>query len=482
MLLAGASGAVAGLIVLGPLGRTEADVGPGRVEVSASPARSGATVVELPPLGRMQAATHWAPIALTARVLAVDIDEAQRATQGADPVAQLRTEVDAALPGVLRTFVLRSLIAAAVAGALVALALPGRHWWYAAAGAVGGLVTVGGLLVATWAPYDIDAFAEPQLAGELERVPGLLVAAERNLEGIGQVRDRVEVLSSRLADLYAASVGELPGGAPGETAILHVSDLHLNPLGAELVVRLARDLQVDAVLDTGDVTSFGLPVEARFGRILAASTVPYLLVPGNHDSSANRRQMGAIEGIQVLDSEVVEVGSVRILGVADPTFTASNEVSTEEANTRKANLAGTVRRLVESTDPDLLAVHDPAQAASSTGAVPVVAAGHLHRRSERVVDGTLVLTVGSTGATGLGSFAVETTRPYEAQVLRFFDGELVAIDHLTVSGIDGAFTLERRLVDHEAEAPAVSTPRSADAMDRPMATTTTTTTTTAPAP
>jgi predicted phosphodiesterase len=458
--------------VLSPLGRTEADVGPGRVEVSASPARSGATVVELPPLGRLQAATHWAPLALTARVLAVDIDAAQRATQGADPVAELRMQVDAALPGVLRTFVLRSLLAAAVAGALIALALPGRHWWYAAAGSVGGLLAVGGLLVATWAPYDIDAFAEPQLSGELERVPGLLVAAERNLEGIDQVRDRVEVLSSRLAELYAASVGELPGGAPGETAILHVSDLHLNPLGAELVVRLARDLEVDAVLDTGDVTSFGLEVEARFGRLLAEAPVPYLLVPGNHDSAANRAQLAAIEGIQVLDGDVVEVGSVRILGVADPTFTASNEVPSSEANTRKAALADDVRRQVEQTDPDVLAVHDLRQAATSTGEVPVVVAGHVHRRSERVVDGTVVLTVGSTGATGLGTFTVETARPYEAQVLRFLDGELVAIDHLSVSGIDGAFTLERRLVDPETMASEASTPGSADAADRRAPTTT----------
>ncbi len=458
--------------MLSPLGRTEADVGPGRVEVSASPARSGATVVELPPLGRLQAATHWAPLALTARVLAVDIDAAQRATQGADPVAELRTQVDAALPGVLRTFVLRSLLAAAVAGALIALALPGRHWWYAAAGSVGGLVAVGGLLVATWAPYDIDAFAEPQLSGELERVPGLLVAAERNLEGIDQVRDRVEVLSSRLAELYAASVGELPGGAPGETAILHVSDLHLNPLGAELVVRLARDLEVDAVLDTGDVTSFGLEVEARFGRLLAQAPVPYLLVPGNHDSAANRAQLAAIEGIELLDGDVVEIGSVRILGVADPTFTASNEVGSSEANARKAELAEDVRRQVERADPDVLAVHDLRQAAASTGEVPVVVAGHVHRRSERVVEGTVVLTVGSTGATGLGTFTVETSRPYEAQVLRFLDGELIAIDHLSVSGIDGAFTLERRLVDPETMASEASTPRSADATDRQASTST----------
>jgi len=440
-------GAVSGLISLGPLGRTDAAVGPGRVEVSAAPARQGATVVELPPLGRLRAATHRAPLELHARVLAIDIDAAQDATKGPDPVGSLRRDVDEALPGVLRAFALRALVAAALVGGLVALALPGRHWWFALAGSSGGALAVGGLLVSAWVPYDIDAFAEPQLSGELERVPGLLVAAERNLDGIDQVRDRVEVLSGRLAEMYAASVGELPGGASGETAILHISDLHLNPLGAELAVRLAGDLEVDAILDTGDVTSYGLALEARFGALLEASPVPYLLVPGNHDSAATRAELAELSGITVLDGAVATVGDVRILGIADPTFTASNEVSTEEAAAVKASLADEVRAAVRSERPDLLAVHDPSQAAATMGVVPVVVAGHVHERTERVEKGTLVLTVGSTGSTGLGAFTVETARSYDAQVLRFLDGELVAVDHLSVSGIDGAFTLERRLVE-----------------------------------
>jgi predicted phosphodiesterase len=403
--------------------------------------------VALPPLGRLRAATHRAPLELTARVLAIDIEAAQASTRGTDPVAALRAEVDDALPGVLRRFVLRALLAAALAGGLVALALPGRHWWYAVAGGLGGVVAVGSLLAATWAPYDIDAFEEPQLSGELQRVPGLLAAAERNLSGIDDVRDRVEVLSSRLAELYAASVGELPGGAPGETSVLHVSDLHLNPLGAELVVRLAEDLQVDAVLDTGDVTTFGFGVEARFGELLEQVEVPYLLVPGNHDSPDNRAQLGALEGITVLDGTVEVVGGVRILGIADPTFTASNEISTEEANEAKDRHAREVRRLVRSLRPDVLAVHDLRQAAESSGLVGVVAAGHVHERTMEQVRGSWLLTIGSTGATGLGSFTVDTDRPYEAEVLRFRDGVLVAVDHLSVEGVDGAFTLQRTIVE-----------------------------------
>src|SRR3546814_13580005 len=120
-----------------------------------------------------------------------------------------------------------------------ALLLPGRGWWDPLVGAGAGLLAVGGLLGATWSTYDIDAFGEPSLSGELQRAPGLLRAVERNLEGINQVRDRVDAISTRLAELYAASVDELTGGAAGETALLHVRDLPLHPLGAQLAVTLA---------------------------------------------------------------------------------------------------------------------------------------------------------------------------------------------------------------------------------------------------
>ena len=230
-----------------------------------------------------------------------------------------------------------------------------------------------------------------------------------------------------------------------------MSDLHLNPLAADLVVQLAGDLEVDAVLDTGDVTTFGLGVEAQFGRVLASVDVPYVLVPGNHDSPLNRVQLAGIDGITVLDGEVTEVGGVRILGVADPSFTATNEVTTDQAREARLADAGAVAELVEEEEPDVLAVHDRRQADESLGGVPLVVAGHIHERSERVVDGTRVLTVGSTGATGLEEFTVETSRPYEAEVLRFRAGRLIAIDYLTVQGIGGDFTLDRRLIDVDDE-------------------------------
>src|SRR3546814_17474064 len=106
-----------------------------------------------------------------------------------------------------------------------------------------------------------------------------------------------------------------------------------------------------------------------------------------------------MEGITVLDGDSVTVGGVRILGIADPSFTASNEVSTNEANELKASLTDEVRVEVLTESPAVLAVHDPAQAAAATGLVPVGAAGHTHNTSHAVVDATAVLHTAPTAPT-----------------------------------------------------------------------------------
>jgi hypothetical protein len=62
------------------------------------------------------------------------------------------------------------------------------------------------------------------------------------------------------------------------------------------------------------------------------------------------------------------------------------------------------------------------------------------------------LTVGSTGATGLGSFTVEADSRYEAELLRFRQGRLVALDYISMDGVSGAFTIDRTVYRDEAGA------------------------------
>jgi predicted phosphodiesterase len=204
---------------------------------------------------------------------------------------------------------------------------------------------------------------------------------------------------------------------------------------------------VSAVIDTGDLTSFGHPVEARVGDLIEDFPVPYVFVPGNHDSIANRAELGRIEEVTLLNEETTTVGGLDVLGWADPTFTASNEVSTEEGNAAREEEAALVAEAVEELTPDVLAVHDERLAEGSYGEVPLVVAGHTHERDSRVEDGTIQLVVGSTGATGLGSFTIEADLPYEAQVIYFRDGLPSAVDYVSFKSLGSEFDIERQVLE-----------------------------------
>ncbi len=436
-------GGVAAVATLRMTSSVQASVGPGTVEVGASASERGATEVALPPLGRIIASTHRAPLRLEVRLDGLDIERLQRTLSAPRAQQRITEEVVEDLPALLRRFVLRSLVTAVVVGGIAGSLVANRRLRHAALGAAGGLVTVGTALLWTWQGYDTEAFEEARFEGALQRAPAILEAAQRSVGDLDRVSGLVQTLSGQVAGLYAAT--DL-GVTTGETLILHVSDIHSNPLGVELVEQLSASFDVDAVLDTGDLTSYGSPLESRIADLIEDIEVPYYLVPGNHDSEENRSAFAAATGVTLLDGDQVRVGQVSILGIGDPTFTADNVVPTADANERKVELASGVRAMVRRDRPDLLAVHDLRQASLAAGWVDVVVAGHTHERSTREEDGTRFLTVGSTGATGLGSFLVETQLPYEAQILRFDNHRLVAVDYVTLEGVDGNFTIDRQVV------------------------------------
>jgi Icc-related predicted phosphoesterase len=222
----------------------------------------------------------------------------------------------------------------------------------------------------------------------------------------------------------------------------------LNPLGLEIARQLAESFNVDAVLDTGDLTSFGYPVESRIGAIIEEFDVPYVFVPGNHDSDANRASLGEVSNVVLADEQIVRIGSVDLVGIADPTFTADNVTGSGEEARIKAALRRHVSTVARRLRPDLLAVHDQRIAEFAYGDVPLVVTGHLHERDSFLDDGTRVLVVGSSGAAGLESFTVDTDVPYESEILRFDRrGRLVAVDYITVRGLEGSFDIDRQLLE-----------------------------------
>jgi Icc-related predicted phosphoesterase len=422
------------------------DVGPGRLEVHARASWNGHTELGFPPLGQVTAGTHATPLAVNARVERLDVEELQELLNGTDPEATLRREVEAGIGPLVRAYALRALLIGLVAGALVGALVPGRRVAYVLTGGVTGVVVIALLLGVTWRDYQPEAFDEPRYDGALERAPQIIDAVERHVEDLPAIRDRVDVLSARIARLYAIATVPPEPDESETVRILHVSDIHSNPLALEIVQQLAERFDVAAVLDTGDLTSFGYPIESQLGQLISRIDRPYLFVPGNHDSDANRSALAQYPNVQLIDREAVDIDGVDILGVADPTFTASNEIDDDEAAATKGDFAPSVERLVRRERPDVLAVHDRRLATDAFGSVPLVVSGHFHERSESIEDGTRVLTVGSTGATGIGSFMVDDDLAYEGEILHFVDGELRLVDYFSLEGVTGNYRIERQII------------------------------------
>lgn len=441
-------GAVAAIVFAGWTSRTDATIGVGRVEFRIEPGGVGGTALVLPPLGRITAPTHHLPVTLTAVVKTLDIEGVGELVEADAPVERARSEAAADVESLARRLAVRVLALSALVGAVAAAIAPGRRWVHLPIGAVGGIFGAALLLASVWRGYDMTAFeTDPQFEGQLERAPALLATVQRHIDDVDEIRSRVGVLGARIAELYTAVEGDAGDTVGRGTSILHVSDIHSNPLAIEVIARLVENFRVDAVLDTGDLTSFGSPIETRIADLIRDVDVPYLLVPGNHDSPANRDTFDALPQITVLNREVADIRGLEILGFSDPTFTADNELSTRDANEVKLGAAPGVGRIVRRMDPDVVAVHDIRQADELAGAVPLVLAGHTHERAMAEEDDTLFLTVGSTGATGLGSFTADSDLAYEAQILHFRGRTLVGIDYISLPGFNGSFTVEHTVID-----------------------------------
>lgn len=427
---------------------------PFTVDVQASVGR-GETAVALPPFGRVRADTHTAPLRITATLREVDVrrlGQVPRGVSTSDLAAAVEREARAAAP----RYALR-LLGVAAGGALgLALLVHRKDLRRVGIAVATALVLVGAAETAAWRTYRPDAFAEPTFSGALTLAPRLIGS-------VGEVGERIDEFRAELARIVDGAVRayttiETDGAAPGdEVRVLHVSDIHLSPLGIDFALAIARGFDVDAVLDTGDLTSYGTPAEELILSQIPRFDRPYVFVRGNHDTVELQDAMAdGVPNAVVLDGTAESVDGLLVYGLGHPVFTedATSDVGhpefvrrAEEAVDRiRSDLGGLPR------DPDIVAVHDDRMTEGLSGRVPVVASGHYHASRTSVRDRTIFLRVGSTGGAGVNVFSAEGGVPLSAEILTFRRGpdpELVAYDRIEQSPLQGNLTVRRHRVDDE---------------------------------
>jgi predicted phosphodiesterase len=427
-------------------------VGPTTVSMRLFPG-DGETRLRLTPLGTIAAQTHSFPTRIELALVEADVEALARAATSPDGRDELRNRVSGDLTNLALRAGIQSSVSVCLLAAAGAALLFGRHLRFILVTTGGCLVTVASMAWIITGSFDSKAFSQPTFSGPVAKAQQVIEVVARGEEVLDQTRSRFDVASQRLSELFVLLASPDEDPLHSGTALLHVSDIHANPIGFEITRRLADEFDVDAILDTGDLGSAELdtggissaidPIDSAIAREISRMGVPYLYVAGNHDSPQLRRRVAGVDNVTMLDSSVATVDLLEIMGFADPSFSAT-AIAESVKSQQRAAISSELAEEVSEEDPDILAVHDSVLASASWGSVPLVLAGHTHEKGESEEGGTLLLTVGSTGATGLKHLTVESGRRYEAQILYFDGTELIAVDYVSLADVGGDFELSRR--------------------------------------
>jgi predicted phosphodiesterase len=420
----------------------------------------GQTVVQVPPFGSVAAHTHRGPLGIVVTLIGVDITRLN-GLMASFTRAQL-------VPGLLAAA--RRDIALAVGWAL-ALSLTGGAalTWIAGerqarrllGGGSAGLAAVGVAILIAWGSFQPSAFLQPSFTGALQAAPILVSLAQEGFTTVRNFEAQMGSIAGNLATLFAASKRFSPDTAtPGEVTVMLVSDIHNNPLGYDLIDRVLPTFRPSFVIDAGDLTDFGTPLESGQLARIAGYGVPYLFTAGNHEKPPEMAELARVKNVVILNGQEVVEDGVGVVGVPDPSSTGpTSQVASAAA---LASTAATLQTDVgKASYPVSIAVaHNPNVVAPLYGHVPVVVNGHTHSIWVRTQGADVWLNDGTTGAGGIRQVAPEPgpqagqevkTALYSLMVV-YLDpvgGHLyraAAVDTVRLSEVQGTLDLQRQVI------------------------------------
>jgi predicted phosphodiesterase len=440
------------------LAHLDARVGPATLRLSARPVIEGSSRLAVPPFGSVSANTHFGPLEFRATLDDVDVQALAQLIDRSPTSARLSSSD---LSGALRplevqarraavVFVLKLIALGLLGGAAAVLLFPGRTWVRLARCAAGGLLATVLLLAPSLATFDVSAFRAPRYQGALEYAPTLIGDVRTGLKRLHTLREQMALISQNLNRAYTALSQPTPDLGSGTIRILHISDVHLNPAGFDLAQRLATQFEVAAVVDTGDMGTWGLSFEPRVASRLKEFDVPYLFVKGNHDSPDVVRAVAANRNARVLDWSSTQISGIRFFGVGDPTFSPGEGYRVDEFEKLKDQRSIEVGGAIDTQVPpaDVLLVHDPRLATYALGHIATVIDGHLHKFRSQITNGTRELTTGTVGGAGPDGLRNRQPLPYGAEVLYFdpLTRRPIGVDRIAVDSLESSFSVDRELL------------------------------------
>jgi predicted MPP superfamily phosphohydrolase len=454
-----AVGVLAGWLGMLYGGHASTQVGPADVTFSLRPSLSGGTVIDIPPLGTLRLDSHAGPVGIDAQITRIHPDPARQLIEDPAAVDHLSQTVGGDIRHGFAVMIAKAtavaLLCSAVAG-LVVFRTWKRAMW-ATLAAFNGLLLVGAIAAITFDPQSV---AEPRFTGILTSAPQVVGDTKSIASRFGVYRAQLAQLIGNLSRLYDVT-STLPTYEPDPTTIrvLHVSDIHLNPVAWSVIRQVTSQFKIQMVIDTGDLTDHGSKAEEKFANDISKIKVPYVFIRGNHDSADTEKSVRKQKNAVVLDNQVRDVGGLRIFGIGDPRFTPDKTTRGDDVDAREMLAIGqgaAAQMAASHVAPDVVLVHDPAEGQAFDGTTPLVLSGHLHQRSTRLMaSGTRLFIQGSTGGAGMRGLEHEQPTPIEMSVLYFnrTSHRLQGWDDIRLGGLGLTSAQIERTLEHDPDHP-----------------------------
>ncbi|MCH7230986.1 metallophosphoesterase [Glycomyces sp. L485] len=456
VLLIGTASAAGGLLLVGG---TNAAIGPFDTTVALHPDVHGETVVNIPPLGQVVFDSHDGPIGVNLTLDSVDPEAAQTIINSPGGVTAASEGLASEVTEAAVRVVVEALAIVTLCGLLVG-ALAFRNMRRTLLTGLASLSVTAALMGYSSTTLQAESISQPRYEGLLAYAPSVVGNAEDIAENYEEYVTNLQKFVTNISGFYALAMDMPQLGIDDDSIrVLHVSDIHLNPSAFPVMESVVEQFDIDAVADTGDLNDWGSEQEAEiFSRGVDRIDVPYVFVKGNHDSATTVAALAAYDHVVILDGEVQDVAGLRFSGVGDPRFTPDkgSQPSSEYAQQMLAQSGERLRQAIEDAGgADLALVHEPPMSVPLTGSVPLVLAGHTHKRAvQDLGEGTTLMVEGSTGAAGLRTFDSDTPMKMELDVL-YFDRDtkaLTAYDSISIGTVgESDITLDRTVIPADEE-------------------------------
>ena len=409
---------------------------------------NGGTLINIPPIGQLFLKSHHFPLQLVITLNQIDLNKLTAQLNAIPPQAQwlptFQKEVSQALLTLLGAVLLFG-VGGGLIALLVARVFPPRPLF--GVGILVAVLVIALLVAGTLGTYQPDALEHPEYQGVLAGAPWAMNLISMGLNHLDVLSANLKRVSQDVSLLYQQADGIQNLGLDSDLAVLHVTDIHNNPAAFDLMQELIANFKIRFVIDTGDLTDYGTAVEAELIPRIQRLGIPYIFVPGNHDSPLIIERLKKLRSVWVLSSGRYSIAGLSIAGIADPASSRFDSDVAEPAELQATAATLTDRVLAMEETPDIVAVHERVFAADLIGKVPLILHGHDHQYRVSEQDQTVIDDAGTTGAAGLRGL-VRKGVPYSASILYWRKDEqgrlrLHAIDSIRINGLESRLSIER---------------------------------------